>query len=268
MVKHVTQKHGVDASGLLNPEFETGLPGKSLPTKPLDIENARQTLLAVDDVMTKYPFLDLRRVTARYYPSSGEELSAYAFANGVHYYDPNTGDLVWTGEGDYVSISYPMASHEDLRRISSASMKGYLDNRYRNKNKVYADRPAYWTMIHEMGHIMDFNGKTEARRKIDKALKDRWFADPDTKAAFQAAKDAGSPLTDTQKQQNYFAWIKDRLVSGYSYHSSDRDRGPYIVEAIAEAFADVEMRGANAEELSKLIHQIVVDEAKRVKGVQ
>jgi hypothetical protein len=60
-------------------------------------------------------------------------------------------------------------------------------------------------------------------------------------------------------------WIRKNLVSAYSFKDSDRDKGVYWTEALAEAFADVELRGEQAETASRIIHKAMVDAAEEYR---
>ncbi|KRD08587.1 hypothetical protein ASE48_08465 [Mycobacterium sp. Root265] len=233
--------------------------GAGITPKELSLESTRQFAQAVDDILTKYPFVKLKALRGEYYPVRGEETSSYAHASGVF-------SIHGDGIGHYVAINAPLASDADRARAASASKRSYYDNKYAQYNDDYAARPVYYTMIHEMGHVMDINGKGGSQRKIEAALESKFRTSPEYADMIDDLWSGNNP-TPGQFRQQYNKWMSTKLVSAYSYENSDRDKGPYIVEAIAEAFADVEMRGDKAEAMSKLIHQLVLAEAKKVKGV-
>ncbi|QFG12504.1 hypothetical protein PBI_TOAKA_2 [Mycobacterium phage Toaka] len=269
IASYLENKWGIDVTTFRNPDFsQPNFNGWGLTPKTLSVESARQFAQAVDDMLTKYPFLKLLELKGGYFGNTkkGAE-SSYAHAQGEHYWDPTAGRFRWRGVGAYITINAPMASDGDRKRMAMISKNGYSDNRYENGNKEYQARPVYWTMIHELGHIMDFNGgtgttgptnQTRSRELVEDAL-DQKFRE----SAEYAALFPGSSPSPGQFRQAFNKWISTRLVSAYSYKESDRDKGMFTTEAIAEAFADVELRGDKAEELSKLIHKIIIEEARR-----
>ncbi|ALA07814.1 hypothetical protein SEA_PIONEER_2 [Mycobacterium phage Pioneer] len=249
----MANKWGLKVDKFLDAEFEHGLPAEGLAPTEFSLESARQFAQAVDDMLTKYPFLKLEEIKGEYLPEKGKRERSNAHAMPASHYVPGEG---WKIDGaKYVAINTPMATDLARKLNGDYYMAGKRDSRTRDFNQDAADRPVYYTMIHELGHVMDFTGKGNGRQRIIDAI-DAEFT-----------KDTGTLPSDLQFRTKLNAWLKNRLVSAYSFNGSDRLKGMYVVEAMAEAFLDVEIRGNKADALSKLIHKIMIEEAKKARGI-
>lgn len=252
-----------DFSDLLNSNYQNDT---------LSVEAAREAAQAFDDMITKYPFLTfesdppggvvkpLRAIYDDTRPANlaGQTSNAFAMPNAVW----NWGKWNYTG-AEYVSVNEPIATRGGRNSAWLAYRNGRRDSETRDYNLDAMNRPTYYTMIHEMGHVMDFNGKGNSHARIEQYLQDVF---DDSDVADELAQLSASQQF-TQRDRYFRRWLSTQLVSAYSYKSSDRSLGSYTVETIAEAFLDVEARGANANYLSKEIHRIVVEEAMKAKGV-
>lgn len=98
------------------------------------------------------------------------------------------------------------------------------------------DRPVYSTIVHEFAHAIDFTTEGKAREEALSVLLDHHMADKSLKGGFTR-------------------WMRQEL-SGYSFDEHGMLDRP---EALAEAFTDVELNGANASDGSKLLHKLLVD---------
>ncbi|MGW5384833.1 hypothetical protein [Nocardia sp. NPDC003963] len=104
--------------------------------------------------------------------------------------------------------------------------------------------PAYAMVVHEFGHALTFEGHSRAVEKADSHLRDHFL------------RKHGDELSDIESEGAYLAW-RDQL-SGYSF-----SRGRFHpMEALAEAFADVELNGSAASEPAKVLHELLVSTAQ------
>lgn len=261
---YMANKYGWDMSDFLNPEMERPNPS-FIPVTP-DFESMREFAQAVDDMMTKHPFLRFdtnnpmrvgRLPDAK--PSQG--WTANAFASMSYVWNPSTGKYQWTGAKSITLSAIGVPEYRE--RASIIYSRGQRDSRTRDHNPNVIDRPAYYTMIHEMGHIMDFNGKGNSHKRVEDAIDDLYRQSPD----FESFKQRFPNSWQQNWQIDRDKWLEQRLVSAYSYKKNDRTQGINTVEAIAEAFLDVEARGEYADPMSKLIYDIVLEEAKKARGV-
>jgi hypothetical protein len=263
-------------------EFQTS----NFTGDPVDLEAAREAAQAFDDMMTKYPFLTfesdppggtVKPLRAKYAPGapssqtqSKQTSNAFAMPNGEK--NPATGSYIrdplrptraLSVGAEYVSMNQPIATKKGRNANFEYLRAGKRDSETRDYNLDAMNRPTYYTMIHEMGHVMDFNGRSNSHAIINQYFQDQFDASDKAKELL--------PLTPSQRTARrpglYKEWLSKELVSAYSYKNSDRSKGQYTPETIAEAFLDVEARGANANRHSIAIHAIVVEEAKKVKGV-
>ncbi|WP_157170984.1 hypothetical protein [Nocardia araoensis] len=105
--------------------------------------------------------------------------------------------------------------------------------------------PAYSTIVHEFGHALTYAGRSAAVGKADSALLDHY------------RKTYGHKGSDSDTDESYLKW-RDQL-SGYSFWKNGEF---HPVEALAEAFADVELNGARASEPAQVMHRLLVDTAE------
>lgn len=253
---YMHDKHGVDCNKLLNSELEKGITRGDYEIKPrfVDLRNTREFAQAVDDMMTKYPFLQLDEMRAEFYPT-GFPLQSSAHAGGH-----------WNGK------RFEGASHISINGLSDGvgdtngtawkmRRDQLLSEKYDSGYKAAAvERPVYATMIHEMGHVVDFNSDTLARGKALGALDDHFRTLPEGKALIEKFDNTAHLQPEYQAAKG--AWLKENLVSEYSFNDSDRDKGINPIEALAEAFADVELRGEEATITSKIMHKAMIEAAR------
>lgn len=199
----------------------------------VDLETAREIARAVTDMLRKYEYVDLRGVHISDDPTAG---NAYAWT--VPHKDPS---------GDWYSEIHFNADYATDPKKLAASSKNDVATGFHVPNSHL--RPAYSTVVHEFGHALDFNTKAKARREIGPALLKYWeprYGDPN------------EPLHVTF--QRLRKW--ENQLSGYSFKKPDKA----VIdpaEALAEAFADVEINGDKASEPAKVLHALLLKMSRR-----
>jgi hypothetical protein len=235
---------GHSAGDVLLRQADYGSPGLWDQKAPAVQENIKGVLRAVDDVMTKYPGLQLD--------------SLEAAADQVVFGDPNIyahADHNWDKDAFMVRMnrSY-VANPGKLQDSWDTGVKSGF-------HYEGGDNPAYAIITHEMGHVIQQNaearGVTITDNDINRALATYYVT-------------TGGPITPDA----YNNWLTDNL-SGYSTHSTLplevrgklRQHAPDLSqanpingrEALAEAFADVEINGDDAHETSIVLHGLLID---------
>lgn len=284
--QYINGKHGINVDALIDSPMAQGIPietsiargvdvlSAAKAAKPfyLDPRTAREFGQSIDDVFTDLPFLELDEFKADFYPS-GNPLSSVAHAG--QRVGPERGNgasrLVINQMADAEGEA-PGSAYERYRRGISADS---FDNRYKAEA---IKRPAYSVGIHEVGHVVHFNGgdPTQVTKDCFLALRQEIFNTPGAKAlreqilrdkpgAFERL--AGNRLELMPEYEEFERqWFRDNLVSAYSFKDGDRSTGiPDRYEMLAEAFADVRLRGDNAEKASKIVHDVMVEAARKNK---
>lgn len=284
---YIKAKHGINVDGLINSPMAQGIPietslargvdviSAAKAAKPhfVDARTAREFSQAIDDVMTELPFIELDEFKADFYPS-GNPLSSMAHAG--QRVGPERGNgaqrLVINqfadAEGDV-----PGTAYDRYRKAISAES---YDSRYKG---AAASRPAYAVGVHEMGHVIHFNGgdADAVSTKAFIALREHIMQTPEAQAlrekiisekagAFQRL--AGGRLELMPEYEDFERqWFRDNLVSAYSFKDGTRSTGiPDRYESLAEAYTDVRLRGDKAETASKIIYDVMVGAARRNKA--
>ncbi|MFI6172079.1 hypothetical protein ACIBCN_35250 [Nocardia sp. NPDC051052] len=198
-----------------------GLKDPGLPVEPL-AEMAR----AIDDVVARYPDIELPKIVG--VADEGPRSTEYALTRTRRYTD-----------GRVITVSLTLNLPKvivPLRMVLGDPSTGW---------NLPGDelRPYYITTLHELGHVLDNQGSHRARSGISQALQDYFVQN------VAISKDPYG------QDVEYREWI--RKLSSYSFRKgSDKLIGP---EALAEAFADVEMNGPNASEPAKVLHRLLIE---------
>lgn len=217
-------------------------------------ENIKGAIRAADDVMTKYPGLRLDTFD----PSTDQTVfaSPNIFAHASHSWDKGT----FTVQANRSYTANP-AALQDLWDKGVETGFHYPGG----ENAMYA------VTMHEMGHVIQQNAEARGifitNDDISQALADYFYS---SGAAPQGLATRGGALSI----QAYDNWLADNL-SGYSTYSTIplevggklREHAPNVTvpnpingrEALAEAFADVEINGDDAHETSKVLHSMLID---------
>ncbi|WP_043701190.1 hypothetical protein, partial [Nocardia abscessus] len=189
-----------------NPEFEV----TGFDRDGLNAEVLREYARSMVDMFQKYPQADLRRIVI-------DDLPHDVFASTTRRAD--TSNLRVYADELLINAHYAASATEFRNAVDADSASGWL-------HPGVARRPVYAVAVHEFGHVLDFSSSSYAQRKLDAALLKHYMSDR-----------LGEPTTE-----GYLDWLKDNL-SGYSLEESGL-LNPR--EALAEAFADVELRGRDA----------------------
>uniref|UniRef100_UPI0024552B2E hypothetical protein n=1 Tax=Nocardia abscessus TaxID=120957 RepID=UPI0024552B2E len=189
-----------------NPEFEV----TGFDRDGLNAEVLREYARSMVDMFQKYPQADLRRIVI-------EDLPHDVFASTTRRAD--TSNLRVYADELLINAHYAASATEFRNAVDADSASGWL-------HPGVTRRPVYAVAVHEFGHVLDFSSSSYAQRKLDAALLRHYMSDR-----------LGEPTTE-----GYLNWLKDNL-SGYSLEESGL-LNPR--EALAEAFADVELRGRDA----------------------
>lgn len=261
--KYIKGKHGINVDGLLDSPMAKGFPidqslksgvdvfsaARAAKEREMDARTAREFGQAVDDVLTKYPFLKLDAIRADYAPY-GDPL------HGLAYTTPKLdADFKRIGGAENVTICglVDEKGKEGVEWKRRQLSMLQADNRYAASSY---ERPVYADMVHEMGHVMDFNSGGNAVPAAQSAIRRHI-------AGLPGAPAKNSPDFEAFEKK----WLEEELVSAYSFETPDglfgRENPVYWVEALAEAFADVEIRGEGADVASKIIHEAMVFEARK-----
>jgi hypothetical protein len=195
-----------------------------------DTQLSRDVVKAVDDVLTAHPEMSLEQLNFRQLTGK---------------------DNVYAQASNYVRLNARMITMN--RRFTD--LPGLYQNSWNESVRTGfhhpgADSPAYNTIVHEMGHVMEDiaakNGVDIDGATLQTALVDY----------FRATR--GATAVDTPGA--YRQWLLDG-VSGYSRADpkSVDSVALNVPEALAEAFADVFINGDNAQEPSKVINKVLTD---------
>lgn len=133
-------------------------------------------------------------------------------------------------------------------RVKSSMRKG---NAIKFFNNVPEGREMEYVMTHEVGHTLDYMTGNITDNETYELMKE--LLPPDV---------LGKP----EKLGKYL--FDNGMVSKYSTDPTNNGDKVYTVELVAESFADVELNGANAKPISKLIHAELVRRLDEISGGQ
>lgn len=197
-------------------------------SRDADVEQIKHAVHAVDDVMSKYTDL---------FPLN------YLQDDTI---DPDT----WAQTRSLVG---------GLRSVGMVFNKTWLDqpDHWKTEFEDTVSRgfhnpgtgnSGYDTAIHELGHVIEAHARREygiriGIREVVQALLDR---------------DIGLIEAKQEGWEAYGAWLEANL-SGYSLKHSAGVTVIEVPEALAEAFADVEINADNAKDANKALYQLLID---------
>lgn len=205
-------------------------------TGSVDLDSAKEIARASIDLLEKYPKVMLGKINI-----GGASRGALASAHGIY------GRATSLSEGLAAASARKIAATE-IRVSSTVASKtgraGLVSDVERSKAAGHfhandAD-PMYYAITHEFGHILDYNSQTVLRKEVGEITN-------------QLVRELGIelPRDKTLAEFNRHRAQIAELQSGYALKSSG--------ELIAEAFADVEINGLRAKELSKRIHKRLIE---------
>jgi hypothetical protein len=207
---------------------------------PLVAESVKAMVQAADDIMTKYPELDLESLKD---DSAGDHTYALTRTTPGH-----TGQQVVFNRKFLVNPAH-MADEWERGLSTGFHYEG-------------TENPVYDIMIHEMGHVMQRTAEDRGvfldDNDVTRALARHFYDNVD---------DVENPDVVVQvgtggRWERYRNWLLDNL-SGYSWRNTSTSDAPgqstvNVREALAEAFADVEVNGEDAHETSIVLHALLV----------
>lgn len=139
-------------------------------------------------------------------------------------------------------------------------------------------RPYYANTIHEFGHVLDNDTNQSARDNVQNTLLDYYlekFPLTDAEKAPYEAADLEDRMTlmnivNSREGQNFYEWTAEALPSKYGLDSSYGDVNS--AEALAEALTDVTLNGKDAQDVSHVLVNMMLDERdnnfQRVNGLE
>ncbi|MFI1915052.1 toxin glutamine deamidase domain-containing protein [Nocardia sp. NPDC020380] len=207
--EELLRRWGVETVGFDNPGFHP--------------EVVREFARAVDDLLTRYPDVDLPRVVI-------EPMSDEYYAEAVRNISPDG------------QISTRMLVLNELHALDPEGMARDSAEDVAGGHLVAGsdERPIHSTLVHEFGHSIYFEGQQHAGKTAGRALLDYY-----TSTRSEVDMDA------------FEKWV--RQLSGYSFREDGRFNP---AEALAEAFTDVELNGEGATEPAKVLYWHLLDNAE------
>jgi hypothetical protein len=211
----LSRKHGVQTAGF-------DLPGA-------DEAALAEIVAAVDAVLSRYPFLLLRRVSVAELPA--EEWSRVSWARDGRG-APAAAEIV-------VTASAVLDPEGFGARVAEAVARGDV-------TPVSSRRPVYSTTLRALGEVADVTGGFTARTVAHRALVAAYLGAPRRPGASLATVVGGVREWRDQLSRNCF--YEGRFHSG---------------PALAEAFTAVEAAGRDADEPARVLHAVLMEAARR-----
>ncbi len=193
----------------------------------------REVAAALDDVLTQFPYVDLREIAIAESAESATRLE-WDWVAGATGPEPFTRRIVL----DTVVARNPAVFAEYIR---SATHSGKIA---RGSDR----RPVYSTMVRELGHALDVAGNFRARQAAQDALIAEFTRTRGTAPRAHA---------DTASSSEYEQWRAQ--LSGYGFHNGRFDPGM----AVADAFTEVQINGSEAAAPAKVLHRLLVETARK-----
>ncbi|MCU1643424.1 MAG: putative NAD(+)--arginine ADP-ribosyltransferase [Nocardia sp.] len=189
----------------------------------LQPEVVREFARAVDDMLTRYPDVDLPRLVI-------EPMSEEYYAEAVRQITPDgrahTDKLV-------LNELHALDPEAMTRDVADDEADGHLV-------PASSNRPIHSTLVHEFAHAIYFEGQQRSGVTAHTALRDYY-------ETTRGGMDAG-----------FTEWVNQ--LSDYSFNEDGRFNAG---EALAEAFTDVEYNGQAATEPAKVLYWHLLDSANQ-----
>lgn len=191
----------------------------------VDTGTIREIATALDRMLAKYPHVRILSVDI----GDVEGDIARALEDRVHYTDL---------KATRITFSKKYATNPILLSKDTA------DAVQRRHFFPRSQGAAYSAIVHEFGHALTYAGQSAAVGRADSHLFDYYL------------RTHGHESPGGDIDSSYRVWL-DQL-SGYSFWKGDI----HPMEALAEAFADVELNGERASEPARVLHNLLVDTAE------
>ncbi|MBF6464551.1 hypothetical protein IU427_05065 [Nocardia beijingensis] len=195
-------------------------------TPGVDTDTVRGIVAALEDMLAKYPHTRILSVEI----GDVEGDIARALEDRVGGTDLRATRMTF-------STKYATDPKRLSTDVSEAVQSGHFVPR--------SQGPAYSEMVHEFGHALTYAGRSAALDRADSALLDYY------------RNNYGHKVSEIDMDESYRKW-RDQL-SSYSFWKGGE---LHPTEALAEAFADVELNGARASEPAQVLHGLLVDTAE------
>ncbi|AYF76581.1 hypothetical protein D7D52_25310 [Nocardia yunnanensis] len=212
-----------------------GLEVLGFDTEHLDPEVAREFARTIDEMLTRYPDVDLRSVSIERLSepgATGDEPGIYAEATS----NIDASGRMYT-EKVALDLDYALNVDRLVEDITDDVAHGHLV-------PGSAERPIHSTLVHEFGHVLDYEGQEHAFQTAEDALIDHFQA---TRGDMDPADFPGA----------FKDWLEQ--LSGYSF---EEDGTFEPGEALAEAFLEVEYHGDAASEPAQVLHSHLIESAR------
>ncbi|MEU2034657.1 alpha/beta hydrolase [Nocardia amamiensis] len=216
----LTAKHGVTA---------VGFDARPLPDgRVIDVEAAREFARALDDKLTKHPWLDIReaRIGATDDPANFAE-TEYGVENGELY-------------------AKSIVLNELYAADPERSMREWAEDVAGGHHVGPENRPWYGNIVHEIGHAADYAGGLAARREAPYALLERYLL-LQSQAGIQGEADI----------DGYEHWVREQ----FSRYCFDERGDLRFGEALAEAYAAVEYDDSDITEGEEVLYDLLMRHA-------
>lgn len=206
----------------------------------VDLEVAREYARAIDAMLTRFPYVDLQSVRI-----GKDRLGEPVYARTWPAQRPD-GSLIINPDGsittEEINLNIDFATNPTG---FAADVAADVATGFHCANSHL--RPTYTTIVHEFGHVLDNQGGQAAQVGAGPEMFDYWD------------DHHGDPNDDIMvRYQKHGVWLQ--LLSGYSFLSTEPPKQHVNwVEALAEAFEDVETNGDNASEAAKAICAILIN---------
>ena len=209
------------------------------------LEDGKQLLGAVDDMLTKYPQAqgNLKTIVLGYGPDD-------EYARTIR--EPGSG---------YSTIKFNLSWARDHDAFYSHVASNVDDHFHPPNTQV---NPYYDMTIHEFGHVLDNVGDQRARDFSHDLIEGAYKAEHPRPTGTLAEMAKDGKLHDWQN--GWYEWIKDENNVPSLYSLSKGPGGISPQESIAEAFLDVERNGDKAKPISKTLYDKLIEESKLGKA--
>ncbi|MEU7629573.1 hypothetical protein AB0C34_06250 [Nocardia sp. NPDC049220] len=191
----------------------------------VDTDTVRDISAALDDMLAKYPHTKILSVEISNVEGDiAQALEDVLRHNGV--------------KGTRILFSERYATDRNLlsTAVRDAVQRGHF-------NSMPAP-PAYGAIVHEFGHALSFSGRSAAVDSADSDLLEHYL------------RTDGSRLSGGDIMESYRIWRGQ--LNGYSFWRGEFDP----IEALPEAFTDVELNGGSASEPAQVLFRTLVDAAE------
>ncbi|WP_454198581.1 sigma-70 family RNA polymerase sigma factor [Nocardia sp. Marseille-Q1738] len=223
----LTAKHGVVTVG-----FDAR---RSTGGRVIDVEAAREFARALDDKLTKHPWLDIRE--ARIGPTDDPKNFAeteYGVENGKLY-------------------AKSIVLNELYAADPQRSMREWDEDLASGHHVGPENRPWYGNIVHEIGHAVDYAGGLAARREVPYALLEHYLL-LQSRAGVHGDADL----------DGYEHWVREQ----FSRYCFDERGDLKFGEALAEAYAAVEHDDSDITEGEEVLYDLLMRHAGASSGAQ